>query len=97
MDKKSFDELVKSVKQAGAIARGEKKPSREFTFSPPNIKAIRKKMDLTQEQFAALIGVNVRTLQNWEQGRRTPHGPALALLKVAKAEPESVYKALHAA
>lgn len=51
----------------------------------------------TRSQFAALIGVNIRTLQNWEQGRRTPHGPALALLKVAKSEPESVFKALRAA
>ena len=43
MDKKSFDELIKSVKQAGAIARGEKKPSRAFTFSQPNISRQSKK------------------------------------------------------
>lgn len=97
MNKKAFDELIASVKEAGAIARGKKKPSRVFTYSAPNIKAIRKNMGLSQSQFAELIGVNIRTLQNWEQGRRTPHGPALALLKVAKSEPESVYKALRAA
>jgi putative transcriptional regulator len=97
MNKNAFKELIASVKEAGAIARGEKKPARVFAYSAPNVKAIRKKMGLSQSQFAALIGVNVRTLQNWEQGRRTPHGPALALLKVAKSEPESVYKALRAA
>lgn len=97
MNKKAFEELMSSVREGGAILRGEKKPARVFTFSPPNVKAIRKKMGLSQSQFAALIGVNIRTLQNWEQGRRTPHGPALALLKVAKLEPESVFKALRAA
>ena len=97
MNKKAFDELIASVKEAGAISRGEKKPARVFKFSPPNVKAIREKMGLSQSQFAALMGVNLRTLQNWEQGRRTPNGPALALLKVAKSNPQSVIKALHAA
>ena len=42
----------------------------------PNVRAIRRKSELSQSQFAALIGVNLRTLQNWEQGRTRPTGPA---------------------
>jgi putative transcriptional regulator len=42
-----------------------------------------------------MIGVSIDTLQNWEQGRRRPEGPALALLKIVEADPEIVMKALH--
>ncbi|MCA1607657.1 MAG: transcriptional regulator, partial [Acidobacteria bacterium] len=49
-----------------------------------------------QERFAALMGVSSRTLQNWEQGRREPEGPAKALLRVVDREPEAVLHALHA-
>ena len=50
----------------------------------------------TQSEFALLIGVSVSTLQNWEQGRRKPEGPARALLKVASKNPDAVCKALEA-
>ncbi|MDD4909001.1 MAG: helix-turn-helix domain-containing protein, partial [Candidatus Omnitrophica bacterium] len=56
---------------------------------------IRKKLHKSQAEFAGIIGVSVDTLQNWEQGRRRPEGPALALLKVAEADPEAVTRALH--
>jgi len=49
-----------------------------------------------QNEFALMIGVSVATLQNWEQGRRTPDGPARALLKVAAEAPDAVAKALEA-
>ena len=54
------------------------------------------KLHASQVTFAHMIGVSVDTLQNWEQGRRKPEGPALALLKVAEANPETVIEALHA-
>jgi len=94
--KKDFDKLVASVKQAGKIKRGKLKPSRVFRFKPADIKAIRKKLGVSQSEFALMIGVSVSTLQNWEQGRRQPDGPARALLKVAAENPEAVAEALSA-
>jgi putative transcriptional regulator len=58
------------------------------------VKAIRAKLGQSQAEFARMIGVSVATLRNWEQGRRTPEGPALALLRVAAAEPRAVARAL---
>jgi len=94
--KKDFDKLVASVKQAGKIKRGKLKPSRVFRFKPADIKAIREKLSVSQSEFALMIGVSVSTLQNWEQGRRQPDGPARALLKVAAENPEAVAEALSA-
>ena len=94
MNKADFDKLVKSVKQAGQVKRGRRKPSRAFHFEPADIKAIREKLGRSQAEFALMIGVSVNTLQNWEQGRRHPEGPARALLKVAAENPEAVAKAL---
>ncbi len=96
MKKKDFDKLVVSVKQAGKIKRGKLKPSRVFRFKPADIKAIREKLGVSQSEFALMIGVSVSTLQNWEQGRRQPDGPARALLKVAAENPEAVAEALSA-
>jgi putative transcriptional regulator len=94
MNEKDFDNLVASVKEAGKIKRGEMTPSRVREFSPADIKAIRKKLNKSQSEFALMIGVSVSTLQNWEQGRRQPEGPARALLKVATEIPEAVAEAL---
>jgi len=96
MKKKDFNKLVKSIKQAGRIKRGESKPSRTLEFRPADIKAIRKSLKKSQSEFALMIGVSVSTLQNWEQGRRQPEGPARALLKVAAENPRAVAKALSA-
>jgi len=85
-----FAELVASVREGGAILRGEQTPSRTFTIQPPAIRSIRDGFGLTQEQFAALLGISVRTLRNWEQGRRVPEGPARVLLQVAAKHPEAV-------
>ena len=90
----AFKQLVTSINQAGKIRRGEQKPSRRFTFRPIDIKAIRRRLELSQPEFAAMIGVSVATLRNWEQGRRHPEGPARALLKVAAVNPEAVLRAL---
>ena len=94
MKKQDFDELIESVREAGKILRGEAKPSREFTFTPDDVRAIRNKLRKSQDEFAMMIGVSVSTLRNWEQGRRQPHGPARALLKVASENPKAVERAL---
>jgi putative transcriptional regulator len=97
MKDKDFQKLLESVKQAGEIAKGRRKPSRVAKFTAPDIKAIRRDLAVSQSQFARMIGVSVMTLQNWEQRRREPRGPARALLKVAARNPRAVMEALHAA
>jgi len=96
MKENDFNNLVKSVKQAGQIKKGQLKPSRTFEFRPLDIKEIRNKLNKSQNEFALMIGVSVSTLRNWEQGRRKPEGPARALLKVASQNPDTVSKALEA-
>ncbi|NUQ37588.1 MAG: type II toxin-antitoxin system MqsA family antitoxin [Caldilineales bacterium] len=91
-----FDELVKSVREGGAILRGEVEPARVFAVAPSDVKSVRARFDLTQQEFAALLGVSVKTLQNWEQGRRAPHGPARVLLQVAEKHPEVVWDVVSA-
>jgi putative transcriptional regulator len=97
MKAEAFAQLVKSVQQAGRIHRGTARPSRSFRFAPADVKAIRRRLRKSQSEFALMIGVSVATLRNWEQGRRTPEGPALALLRVASAEPKAVARALRGA
>lgn len=94
MKKKDFDNLVAGIREAGRIRRGAAKPSRVTEFAPVNVKAIRRRLGKSQAQFAHMIGVSVATLQNWEQGRRRPEGPARALLRVAATNPEAVAAAL---
>jgi putative transcriptional regulator len=94
--RRDFQKLVTSVKQAGKIRRGTARPSRLFRFKPADVKAIRLQLDQSQTEFALMIGVSVATLRNWEQGRRSPEGPARALLKVAAEQPDAVRRALSA-
>ena len=94
MRKDEFDQLTESLRQAGKIRRGEIKPGRVFEYQPTDIKAIRIKLGKSQSEFALMIGVSLATLQNWEQGRRSPAGPARALLKVAEHDPQAVAEAL---
>ena len=94
MNQADFAELTESIKQAGKIRRGETKASRRFEIKPVDIKAIRARLALSQSEFALMIGVSTATLQNWEQGRRTPEGPARALLRVVQKNPEAVLEAL---
>ena len=96
MRERDFQNLVRSVRQAGRIRRGRMKPARVFTFRPADIRSIRLKLGKSQSEFALMIGVSLATLQNWEQGRRTPEGPARALLKVAADNPKAVAHALGA-
>ena len=95
MKEAAFQELVSSIRQAGRIRRGLLKPSRTREFRPADVKAVRAKLGASQSEFALMIGVSVATLRNWEQGRRTPDGPALALLRVAAKNPDAVAAALH--
>jgi putative transcriptional regulator len=97
MDKEHFDRLVKAVHQmnrhmAGKTVRGVKVSK----LQEPDVRAIREAARISQAQFARLIGVNLRTLQNWEQRRTRPSGPAKVLLKILASDPRSAIEALNA-
>ena len=94
MNSKLFNDLTKSIKQAGRIQRGEAAPSRVFTYGAVDIRKLRESVHVSQSQFARMIGVSTSTVQNWEQGRRAPRGPAKALLQVFEKSPETVVEAL---
>lgn len=95
MDKQHFQQLVKGVREmkrhaAGKTVRGVKTTE----LSVPSVRSIREAAQISQSQFAKLIGVNLRTLQNWEQERTKPTGPARALLKIVASDPKAL-EALH--
>ena len=95
MDKQMFNELMDSVKEMDAITKGKKKPGHVRQFKEPEVKAIREMTGLSQARFATLIGVSNRTLENWEQGRRHPTGPAKALLRIVEQDPKHALRVLH--
>src|SRR5689334_4217851 len=83
----------------------ELRDGREFPLQPgglasaatadlPAVRDLRRRARLTQQQFAAKLGVPVETIRNWEQGKRAPRGPARALLAVIAHAPETVFAAL---
>ena len=95
MKNEMFDELLASVQEMDEIVQGKQAAARVTKFPEPGVKAIREKVGLSQNRFAMLIGVSKRTLENWEQGRRHPTGPAKALLRILDADPEHAVRALH--
>lgn len=90
-----FDELLESIKEGGEILAGRRKPARvtymrDLLKADVDVATLRASFRLSQAKFAALLGISVDTLQNWEQGRRTPDGPARILLRVAAVHPEAL-------
>jgi putative transcriptional regulator len=68
--------------------------SGETADRPLEVRDLRRRARLTQQQFAAKVGVPVETIRNWEQGKRMPRGPARALLAVIAHAPDAVFAAL---
>jgi putative transcriptional regulator len=97
MKKQMFEELIGSIREGGAILRGQKDPSRRISIAASGVREIRERTNLSQSEFAHLIGVSVKTLQNWEQDRRRPTGPAAALLTIIAYEPQLAVRAIHRA
>lgn len=89
--------ILEGLEEAVKHARGEAVSARQRTFQVPtnvNVLAIRKKLNLTQQEFALKFGFSLGSVRNWEQGARVPEGPARVLLTVIEREPEAVLKAL---
>ena len=91
--------LFESMKELQAHLRGEIKLSETVYHVPPetDVRALRARLGLSQSDFAALFGFNVRSLQDWEQGRRRPEIPIRAYLAVIQRDPQAVIRALRAA
>jgi len=93
------ERLLDSMKELQAHLRGKIKLSETVYHVPPetDVRALRETLGLSQSDFAALFGFNVRSLQDWEQGRRRPEIPIRAYLAVIQRDPEAVIRALRAA
>jgi putative transcriptional regulator len=90
MNDELFADLLASVREGGEILQGKQQPSRTYEINSPDVKQIRTQYTLSQREFAAMLGVSIKTLQNWEQGRRSPQGAARILLQVAAQHPAVV-------
>ena len=97
MKNENFKKLVARIQKAGEIRAGCTTPRRVYEIKPPEIQSVREKRNVSRNEFLFMFGVSVRTLRNWEQGRRKPKGPAKALLCVASRDQKASIDALHAA
>jgi putative transcriptional regulator len=86
--------LIKGLEEAVAIAKGEAAPARTYAGAGADVAKIRAKLRLSQSEFAQLLDVSKRVVQDWEQNRKAPSGAARSLLKVAQKEPAAVRRAL---
>lgn len=95
MKDESLDDLTASIDEALAYARGEVDlPAERIHFvGEPDPREIRARLGMTQEQFADALCISVKTLRNWERGRRDPSGPAMRLLSIAEKHPEVLVEA----
>ena len=90
------ERMIASAKQALAFAAGEDNGCAAHIPEDIDVKAIRKKVNMSQSEFAQAFGFSQRTLEHWEHGRRVPTGPARAFLTVIAREPDAVRRALRA-
>jgi len=91
--------ILRGLEDALAYARGDARRGRPTTVRvpEPDVKAIRRRLDLSQAEFAARFGFTLGTVRDWEQGRRRPVGPARVLLAVIARDPAAVDRVLAAA
>jgi putative transcriptional regulator len=87
-DRNIGHEIVEGIKEIKRFKKGEISLNTRSLNEPSPAKTIRKKLKLSQSVFAGLMGVSPRTIQDWEQGRREPQGPAKSLLRIAEQHPE---------
>jgi putative transcriptional regulator len=86
-------EVPLTAEMAGNVAGGNLQHEMPALETPP-VRDLRRRARLTQQEFAAKVGVPVETIRNWEQGKRMPRGPARALLAVIAHAPDTVFAAL---
>lgn len=89
--------IIEGLEDAVAFARGDKERGRERLVAVPrdvDVRAIRRRLGMSQPEFAARFGFSVGTVRNWEQGHRRPEGPSRILLTLIERIPEQVSQAL---
>lgn len=94
---KAFDSIARGLNEAIAHGKGAKIAVKTYTPEDVDVSALRRRLGVTQEQFAGRFGFSVATLRHWERGDRSPQGAALAFLNVIKRAPDAVATALNAA
>jgi putative transcriptional regulator len=97
---RKVSKILAGMREAAAYVKGEKIPVRKLSIRVPDeidVRAIRKRLGLSQDAFAARFGFSAGTVRHWEQHQRRPRGAARILLKVIEMEPEAVRRALGAA
>jgi putative transcriptional regulator len=90
MGKKAFDKIAEGLGEVLAIARGEAKPAKLHIPAEIDVRSIRAKLALSQDDFAALFGFTVNQIKDWEQGRSRPLGGVRAYLMIIDRDPKSV-------
>jgi putative transcriptional regulator len=90
MNEQMVEELAGAIQEMVAVHRGERKAARITRMTRMDVAAIRRRMGMTQQRFAAMMRVPLGTLRNWEQGRRQPDGPSALLMLIAALYPEVV-------
>ncbi|WP_198263093.1 NadS family protein [sulfur-oxidizing endosymbiont of Gigantopelta aegis] len=90
----AFDSIKQGLEEALDFSKRNSTKAIVHKFTPLDVKNIRAKTGMTQNEFASAFGISVSTLRHWELGDRTPHGPALVLLNVVAKEPQAVLNAL---
>jgi putative transcriptional regulator len=94
MSKKAFDKIAAGLNEALAVARGTAKPSKLHVPSEIDVRVIRSKLKLSQDDFAAEFGFTINQIRDWEQGRTRPLGAMRAYLMIIRRDPKAVIELL---
>jgi putative transcriptional regulator len=94
MSKKAFDKIATGLNEALEVARGNAKPSKLYVPAEINVREIRKKLKLSQDDFAAEFGFTINQIRDWEQERTRPLGALRAYLMLIKNNPKAILKLL---
>lgn len=97
MSKRAHDKIAEGLKEAIAIARGEAKPAKLYVPPEIDVRTVRSKLDLSQDDFASAFGFTVHQIRQWEQGRSRPLGAVRAYLMIINRDPKRVLVMLRAA
>ena len=95
MSKKAFDKIAAGLNEALEIARGDAKPAKLYVPPEIDVREIRKKLNLSQDHFAAEFGFTINQIRDWEQGRTRPLGGLRAYLMLIDSDPKVVSRLLH--
>jgi putative transcriptional regulator len=96
MSKKAFDRIAEGLNEALAVARGQKKPAKLHVPAEIDVRSIRTKIHLSQEDFAAWFGFTINQIRDWEQGRARPLGGVRAYLMLIERDPKAIQELLRA-